>query len=106
MANAITGISRSGTTSLGMRRTAPQSAYDMAVMAGGTPLQETDEVRITEVAAQLADLGGKLSALPPIDTSRVARISQSLADGSYEISASKIANGLLQSDRALAQLGL
>jgi flagellar biosynthesis anti-sigma factor FlgM len=106
VANAITGYSGSGTTSVGLSRATPPSAHDSAVTTGGAPLQGTDEVRITDVASQLADLGHKLSALPPIDTSRVSRISQSIADGTYRISASKIASGLLQSDQALAQIGL
>jgi anti-sigma28 factor (negative regulator of flagellin synthesis) len=36
----------------------------------------------------------------------VARISQSLADGTYTISPDKIASGLMQSDHALAQIGI
>jgi anti-sigma28 factor (negative regulator of flagellin synthesis) len=44
--------------------------------------------------------------MPPINNERVARISQSLADGTYSISADKIASGLMQSDHALAQIGI
>ena len=44
--------------------------------------------------------------MPAIDSGRVARISQALADGTYTISADKIASGLMQSDHALAQIGL
>jgi len=108
VANAITGYSRSGTTSVGVGRTASQPARDsvLPTTTGVAPSQVTDEVRITEVASQLADLGRKLSGSSPIDTTRVSRISKSLADGSYQISASRIASGLLQSEQALAQIGL
>jgi anti-sigma28 factor (negative regulator of flagellin synthesis) len=44
--------------------------------------------------------------MPAIDVGRVAKLSQSLADGTYSISADKIASGLMQSDHALAQIGM
>jgi flagellar biosynthesis anti-sigma factor FlgM len=65
-----------------------------------------DEVRITGSASQLADIGQKLSALPAIDATRVARISQSLADDTYSISVETIASGFLQSEHVLAQIGM
>jgi negative regulator of flagellin synthesis FlgM len=107
VANAITGFSGNGTTSVGTGRTSQQSARDSSVAsAGNTQSPVVDEVRITDTASQLAGLGEKLSGLPAVDTARVARISQALADGSYQISASRIASGLLQSDHALEQIGL
>jgi flagellar biosynthesis anti-sigma factor FlgM len=44
--------------------------------------------------------------LPAINQNRVAQISQALANGTYSISADKIASGLLQSDHGLEQIGL
>jgi negative regulator of flagellin synthesis FlgM len=107
VASAINGFSGSGTTSVGTSRPTRQSARDTSVAATApTPSEGADEVRISGTASQLASLGQKLSALPAIDAARVARTSQSLADGTYRISADKIASGLLQSDHALAQIGM
>jgi negative regulator of flagellin synthesis FlgM len=106
VANTIEGFSANGATSLGTNRTA-QSARDTSVASANTNSGGGGEdVQITSTASQLASLGQKLNALPAIDAGRVARISKSLADGSYSISADKIAAGLLQSDRTLAQIGL
>ncbi len=107
MANAINGYSGSGATSLGTSRTTQQSARDPAApTTAAAKSPAADGVRITEMASRLASLGQKLSGLPAIDGARVARINQSLAAGTYRISADQIAGGLLQSDRALAQIGI
>ncbi len=107
MANTIDGFSTNGATSLGTNRTA-RSTHDTSAATPGNTSSGAggEEVHITSTASQLASLGQKLNTLPAIDSGRVARVSQSLADGSYTISADKIAAGLLQSDHALAQIGL
>ena len=108
MANTINGFSGNGATSVTTSR-AQQSQRDNNTAATTTANPESgssQEVQITSTAAQLASLGTKLSSMPPIDNERVARISQSLADGTYTISADKIASGLMQSDHALAQIGI
>ena len=105
MASRIDDFQGNSATSVATSR--PQSARGntAAATAAATPAGSNEEVQITSTATQLATLGQKLSGLPAIDENRVARITQSLADGSYSISADKIASGLLQSDHALAQIG-
>jgi negative regulator of flagellin synthesis FlgM len=106
--NTIDSFQGNGPTSGATNRT-PQSARDNTSPATtGNPPQSggNEEVQITSTASQLASLGQKLSSMPAVDQNRVARITQSLADGSYSISPEKIASGLLQSDHALAQVGL
>ena len=107
MANTINGFQGNGATSVATNRT-PQSARDNTSPATTVNSQSggNEEVQITSTASQLASLGQKLSSMPAVDQNRVARITQSLADGSYRISADRIASGLLQSDHALAQVGL
>jgi flagellar biosynthesis anti-sigma factor FlgM len=108
VANTINGILGNGAASVGANRTS-NSARDNSAATTSHPQSANsgnDEVQITSTASQLASLGQKLSALPAIDSDRVARISASLADGTYSISASSIASGLMQSDRALAQIGI
>jgi negative regulator of flagellin synthesis FlgM len=120
VANTINGFQGNGATSGATERLArespagttnrtPQSARDNTSAATtGNPQSGAgrEEVQITSTAAQLASLGQKLSSMPAVDQNRVARITQSLADGSYRISADRIASGLLQSDHALAQIGI
>jgi negative regulator of flagellin synthesis FlgM len=101
VSNTINGFTGNGATSVGTSRTPSQPGTTAA------PAQpnSADEVRITDTAAQLASLGEKVRALPAIDAARVERISQALANGTYSISADKIASGLLQSEHALARIG-
>jgi negative regulator of flagellin synthesis FlgM len=108
VANTINGYSGNGTTSVTSSRPQQSQRDNTAATTTGNPESGSSaaEVQITSTASQLAGLGLKLSSMPPIDNERVARISQSLADGTYSISADKIASGLLQSDQALAQIGI
>jgi negative regulator of flagellin synthesis FlgM len=108
MANTINSYSGSGAGSVG-------SARSTQVPAGASAATTTEnsqsgagdaEVQITSTAASLASLGQQLSAMPAINQNRVAQISQAIANGTYSISADKIASGLLQSDHALAQIGI
>ena len=107
MANTINGFSGNGTTSVTTSRP-QQSQRDntAATTTGNSGSGSSAEVQITSTASQLASLGQKLSAMPAIDVGRVAKLSQALADGTYTISADKIASGLMQSDHALAQIGI
>jgi negative regulator of flagellin synthesis FlgM len=106
VANTINRISGNGAQSVGASRTSQQSGRDASLTTSNPQSEGGDQVQITHTAAQLATIGQGLSASSPIDEARVARISQALADGSYTISAQQIASGLLQSDDALAQIGL
>ncbi len=107
MADAIDGFSGNGATSVETSRGTQQAARESAVAVPvNTPPVAGEQVSITGAAVWLAVIGQKLSASPVIDAARVARIAQSLEDGTYTISARNIASGLLQSDQALAKIGL
>ena len=107
MANTINGFQGNGATSVATGRAQQSTSGAAAATAPGSSQSGGEaEVQITSTASQLASLGQKLSAMPAIDSARVARISQSLADGTYSISPDKIASGLVQSDHALAQIGM
>lgn len=54
-----------------------------------------DTVSLTQTAAQLQSLQNSLAELPVVDTQRVESIRQAIADGSYEIDAGRIADGIL-----------
>ena len=107
MANTINSFQGNGATSVTTSR--PQQSQRDNTAATTTDSSESGssaEVQITSTASQLASLGQQLSTMPAVDSARVARISQSLADGTYTISPDKIASGLMQSDHALAQIGM
>ena len=109
MANTINSYSGNGAASVSSSRST-QASRENASAATAENSQSSGgdnaEVQITSTAAQLASLGQRLSALPAINQNRVAQISQALANGTYSISAEKIASGLLQSEQGLAQIGL
>ena len=105
MANTINRLSGNAAQSVGTSRSGQSSRRDTSLTSA--PQSEGgDQVQITNTAAQLSTIGQGLNAASPIDEARVARISQALADGTYSISAQQIASGLLQSEDALAQIGL
>ena len=109
MANTINSYSGSGAASVSSSRSTQASRENPSAATTSENSQSDTgnaEVQITSTAARLASLGQRLSTLPDIDQNRVAQISQALANGTYSISADKIAGGLLQSDRGLAQIGL
>jgi negative regulator of flagellin synthesis FlgM len=105
VANTIDSYQGNGATSVGTSRAAQPARDTSSATTGSAQAPGNAEVQITSTASQLASLGQQLSAQPAIDQARVAQISQSLADGTYTISPDKIAGGLMQSDRALAQIG-
>ncbi|HVW67826.1 MAG TPA: flagellar biosynthesis anti-sigma factor FlgM [Steroidobacteraceae bacterium] len=109
MANAIDSFLGNGAASVSTHRSRTPTQGDTSAAsapAASSTGTGSDEVQITSTASQLAGLGSKLSAMPAVDAAKVARISQSIAAGTYTIDADKIAGGLLQSDRALAQIGV
>jgi negative regulator of flagellin synthesis FlgM len=111
MANTINGYSGNGATSVASNRTQQSSASNTAATSTSSESSGQDqggsqEVQITSTASQLASLGSKLSSQPAINQAKVAQISKALADGTYTISADKIASGLLQSEQTLAQIGI
>ena len=55
----------------------------------------SDQISLTSSAQLLKELGDTISASPDTDQSRVQAIRQALADGSYDLSASRIADKLL-----------
>jgi negative regulator of flagellin synthesis FlgM len=108
MANTINNYPGNGASSVATSRSTQSTRGNAsAATTENTPSgSENAEVQITGTASRLASLGQHLSSLPAINQSRVAQISQALANGTYSISSDKIASGLLQSDHGLAQIGL
>ena len=113
MANSIDSYLGNSATSVatgtsGTNRSSQTSASPSSTGAtnAAPPAEVSQKVRISDTAAKLASIGSTLSAQPAIDQAKVAQISKALANGTYTISADKIASGLMQSDQALAQIGI
>ena len=108
MANTINSYTGNGAASVATSRSSQTSASSVSTTsADATPAAEVSQkVKISTTASKLASIGSTLSQQPAIDQAKVAQISKALANGTYTISADKIASGLMQSDHALAQIGI
>jgi len=108
MANTIDSYTGNGAASVATNRSSQTSASNTpATTADATPSAEVSQkVKISSTAAKLSSIGAELSRQPAVDQAKVAQISKALANGTYTISADKIASGLMQSDQALKQIGI
>ena len=64
----------------------------------------SDGVHITGTARQLVELEQMLKDMPAVDEAKVARIAAALEQGTYKVSAAKVADNLMQIEQALAPL--
>ncbi len=80
-------------------KTADRTSQVHSSTATGQPA----EVDITPAAQLMAGLEQQLAGTPDIDQSRVDSISQALSNGSYQIDAQRIADGLLSAQKVDAQ---
>ena len=108
MANTINSYTGNGATSVATNRSSQTSATNTpATTADATPAAEVSQkVKISSTAAKLSSIGAELGRQPAIDQAKVDQISKALANGTYTISADKIASGLMQSDQDLAKIGI
>lgn len=72
--------------------------------ASGSAGASSGDSHITDSARKLAELEQVVQALPAVDNSRVAEVSNSIQNGTYQINPERIADKLLQSDKDLATL--
>jgi negative regulator of flagellin synthesis FlgM len=80
------------------------SAQSTATSAQEATQQPQSEVSITSTASLLAQLQQSLAGKPAVDQNRVDAVSKALAAGTYKVNPDKIANGLIDSERALGKL--
>lgn len=108
MANTINSYTGNGATSVATSRSSQTSASNTSgTSADATPSAEVSQkVKISSTATKLSSIGAELGRQPAIDQAKVAQISKALANGTYTISADKIASGLMQSEQDLAKIGI
>jgi len=102
MAVNVNGIDMGGTTASPAHKTSP--APSTATDSGDAALQPGFRVSITSIASLLARLQQALAAQSPVDLQRVDAIRSAIAAGTYAVHADSIAQGLIHTERALAQL--
>lgn len=102
MTNKITGY---GTTQPTVTRGGRSDAVDTqdgeTAKAASAPAPAADSVRLTDSARQLQKLADAIANVPVADEARVAAIREAIAKNTYQISAERIADKLLQSDREI-----
>ena len=69
---------------------------------GQASTTSTDTVSLTGAATQLQALQQTLSDVPVVDSSRVEAIRTAIADGSYTVDASEVAQNMLSIEKQLS----
>jgi negative regulator of flagellin synthesis FlgM len=104
MAIDLKNIDLAGTASSSTRKANTAPAVAPRSAEKDAPQQAGSEVSITSTASLLARLQNALASQPAVDQKRVAEISQAISNGTYKVSSSSIADGLIHSERALGKL--
>ncbi len=102
MSGKINGVNSSPTPASPAASGAGQRAPAASSPAAGAT-KATDSVQITDTASHLITAEQALADIPVISPVRVGRVSDSLAAGTYKVSAERVANKLLQFERLLPQ---
>lgn len=92
---SATGTGRSGTVQ-GSERIASSRQLN-ADTTENTPAETAvrDKVQLSPEAQQLQATTGKLRQMPAVDSERVARLKQAIADGSYTVDSKRVAQKML-----------
>ena len=95
-------------TDIGTRMRRPDDAggavrNDAQTKETGTPAGTAsgDAVALTDTAARLQRAERSLATEPVVDTTRVERVRAAIADGSYEVNPSRIAEKLVSMEASL-----
>src|SRR5262245_35098366 len=99
----LKGVNLDGSSAASSTRKT-STAHSLSTQSGETKQESGSEVSITSTASMLAKLQQALAAQPAVDQKRVDAISKALASGSYTMHVDRIAQGLIQTERALGQL--
>jgi negative regulator of flagellin synthesis FlgM len=103
VSNKVDGIDNNRTAPVGAGR-AVERVRNVTTADKEPASADSSGVDITGTARQLAKLEQTLNSQPAIDEARVAQVRNSIEQGLYKISPERIADGLLQIERALGHL--
>ena len=102
MSSKINGTDNRGTSAVGAGR--PVGKVRDVAAEPKTAEQQSSEVHITGTARQLVELEQVVKDMPAVDEAKVAAISAAIENGTYKVSADKVADNLMQIEQALAPL--
>ena len=94
-------LNRGRTTDANSASAAKPTAASTAQASASTPAPKGDVVSFSDAAVALQKAEKQLASTPDVDLERVAEIKAKIADGSYEINARNIAEGMLQHEALL-----
>lgn len=60
-----------------------------------------EKVELSSLSARMQEIEATLANVPVADASRIAEIKQAMAEGRFQVDASKVADGLIQSVREM-----
>lgn len=60
-----------------------------------------DKVELSSLAARMQEVEATLANVPVADSNRIAEIKQAMAEGRFQVDASKVADGLIESVRQM-----
>lgn len=103
MSNKINSIDNNRAAPIGAGR-AVERVRDATSAARDPASAESTGVDITGTARHLAQLEQTLASQPAVDEARVAQVRAALEQGAYKVSPERIADGLVQIERALGHL--
>ena len=102
MSSKINGTDNRGTNAVGAGR-AVGRVRDVT-SEPKTAEQQSSDVHITGTARQLVELEQMVKDMPAVDEAKVAALSAAIENGTYKVSADKVADNLMQIEQALSPL--
>lgn len=104
MTSKISGADNRSTGPVGAGRAVGRVSDATTTEPKTAERQSSEGVHITGTARQLAELEQKAKDMPAVDEAKVAAISAAIEQGTYKVSATQVAEGLMQIEQALAPL--
>lgn len=94
------GVGKSNTNAANSNKIGKSQADNAAKTANSDNSSPNpgDSVSLSSKGQALGKLAQAVSLAPDVDTDKVARIQQQIADGSYQLNSNKIAEGMLTQD--------
>ncbi len=91
------GVTNNTNSSANSQKAGPTAKVDKANAAA--PADSNDSVQLSQAARVMTELEAKVISSTDVDTAKVERLQQAVADGSYNIDPEKIADKMLGSDQ-------
>ncbi|KAF1052617.1 MAG: hypothetical protein GAK43_01836 [Stenotrophomonas maltophilia] len=92
--NASTPVS-TGSAGKTQQNGRSEAASSDSSVSSTSSTQSGESVQLSSTAQQLQKANDQLKDLPVVDSDKVARLKQSIADGSYQVDSQKVASKLL-----------